>query len=140
MTDVPFTIISPEDAVELTLDDTEIVLRLSQKIRDEAQNDLAGAQRDIDEAPRFIRRIAGWALGFARHATNLQMRCALDVIARADYRDGTIVFSYRHRPHPAFEDITAEINGQRRPILAIFAPPDAQAFVARVNALRGVAG
>ncbi len=124
------TITSAENAVSLTLTDQSITMRLSDHVLDEVHREIE-EDKDVS-AP-------GWAGNLARFVTNsvekllrTSIEYPLTDIASIDYRDGTLVFTYRKKHVLTFDDVKIVVNGERKQALACFTPDDARAFFAKV--------
>ncbi len=129
------SITSREDAFELVLTNTAVILRLSEKVRDEAAREIRSDPDYQDEG--FAGRLTRWIGGKVERMLSHTIEYALDDITGADYVDGTIVFTYRKKHFPSFEHVRATIGGTTIPALASFEPADAQAFVAKVREVKG---
>ncbi len=131
-----FTITTSENEVELILTDTEVILQLGEKIRNEVRNELEDAKDDIEDAPKFLRGFIRGVMRIAGKAADLKLACPVSDIAKADYTNGTIVFTYSHKPKIAFEDITVDEHDDKRPALSLFTEADSMEFVSRFNVLK----
>ncbi len=131
-----FTISTSENEVELVLTETEVILQLGEKIRNEVQNDLEDAKDDIEDAPKFLRGFIRGVMRIAGKAADLKLACPVSDIAKADYTNGAILFTYTHKPKVAFEDITVDDHEGKKPALSLFTEADSMEFVSRLNVLK----
>ena len=123
-------ITSAENAVTLTLTNETITMRLSDHV-------LAEAHREIEEdkdvsAPGWAGNLARFVTGSVEKLLRTSIEYPLADIAAIDYRDGTLVFTYRKMRMLTFEDVNITVNGVRKQALSCFAPDDARAFFAKV--------
>lgn len=124
------TITSAENAVTLALTNDAITMRLSDHV-------LAEAHREIEEdkdvsAPGWAGNLARFVTGSVEKLLRTSIEYPLTDIASIDYRNGTLVFTYRKMHMLTFEDVSITVNGVRKQALSCFAPDDARAFFAKV--------
>lgn len=134
MSEAVFTITSHEDAVELMLTQASVRMKLSESVLREFRDEVA-ADPDV-RSPGLVGRFARAVTGAVGALLSSYIEYPLYEIEALDYRDGALVFTYRKRHRPSFEDITFDMNGKRMPALAAFTSADATAFVERFNALK----
>ncbi len=134
MTEALLTITSQEDAVELILMQSSVRMKFSEAVLREYQDEVA-ADPDV-RAPGLVGRFARAITGAVGAFLSAYIDYPLYDIDALDYRDGTLIFTYRKRHRPSFEDITFDLKGKRISALAAFTPADAATFVQRFNALK----
>lgn len=123
------TITSQEDAVELILTHEQVIMKLSEKIVQEAHDEIH-ADPDV-QAPGLAGNILRLITGAAEKMLGTTIAYSLDDIEAVNYRDGALVFTYRKKRRLNFDDISIGKDGAFSPALAAFAPTDAQNFVQR---------
>lgn len=137
MSEPILTITSHEDAVELILTQEGVRMRLSENILRQFRDEVA-ADPDV-QAPGWIGRFARAVTGAAGHLLKSYIEYTLDDIDSLVYEGGALVFTYRKRHLPSFEDVKISDDGANMSVLASFAPADAQNFVERFNTLKAQA-
>ncbi len=124
------TITSAENAVSLTLTDQSITMRLSDHVLDEVHREIE-EDKDVS-APGWAGNLARFVTSSVEKLLRTSIEYPLTDIASIDYRDGTLVFTYRKKHMLTFDDVKITVNGEQKQALACFAPDDARAFFAKV--------
>lgn len=134
MTEAVLTITSQEDAVELILTQSSVRMKLSESVLRQYRDEVA-ADPDV-QSPGLVGRFARAVTGAVGALLSSYIEYPYYEIEALDYRDGALIFTYRKRHRPSFEDITFDLKGKRISALAAFAPADAATFVQRFHALK----
>jgi hypothetical protein len=133
------TITSQEDAVELILTRSAVVMRISDKIVNQVHEEIHN-DPDVQRQSGLIGRFARFVANTAEKMISGSIEYDIDDIESVAYTNGTLVFTYVKRHRLSFEDITVGDDGPDAPggkrgknasVLSLFTPTDAQAFVAR---------
>ncbi len=138
MSEPMLTITSRENAVQLSLTSEQVRMTLSEAVMREFHDEVR-ADPDV-KAPGLTGRFARFVTGAVEKLISSSIQYAVADIESVEVRDGALVFTYVKRHRPSFEDITIVMDGVNTPVLAAFAPSDAQAFAERFAALKGQSG
>ena len=145
------TITTQEDAIELVLTQSSVVMRLSDQIVDQVHEQIH-RDPDIQRQQGLIGRFARFVANSAEKMISGSIEYDIDDIESVTYTDGTLVFTYVKKHGLSFEDLTVGDQGHditagkhggkhatNASVLSLFAPEDAQAFVARFQQLKAQA-
>jgi hypothetical protein len=126
---VLLTIKSDSDAVELTLSDAAVTMKLSESLLQEVQNEM---QQDAQSDPDVKKGgLAARFTQFVTHAVDSMLHqtitYALADIKSVAYQDGGLVFAYNNKHALSFEVVKVG----NKPALQSFTEADARAFVER---------
>ncbi len=137
------TITSQEDAVELILTQSAVVMRISDQILNQVHEEIHN-DPDLQQPTGLIGRFARFIANTAEKMISGSIEYDIDDIKSVAYTDGTLVFTYVKRHRLSFEDLTVggddhdiivgapgAKHGKNASVLSLFTPEDAQAFVAR---------
>jgi hypothetical protein len=134
MSEPILTITSQEDAVELLLTQDSVRMKLSEHVLQEFRREV---EADPDaQAPGWVGSFVRAVTGAAGKLLSSYIEYALYDIESLVERDGTLVFTYRKRHRPSFEDISIVLHGKRLTALEAFTPSDAATFAAQFAALK----
>jgi hypothetical protein len=128
------TIKSEQNAVELVLTDTEVSMKLSESVLKEAQSEMKqDLQNDSDVQKGGL---AGRFGHFIAHAVDTLLHQTIEYpiadIESVEYRDGGLVFTYRHKHTLSFETVRVDDKSA----LKSFSESDARAFVEKFNQIK----
>jgi hypothetical protein len=127
---VPFTIKSENNAVELTLSDAAVTMKLSESLLQEAEGEM---QRDPDVQKGGL---AGRFAQFVTHAVDSMLHHTIEYsladIKSVDYRDGGLVFVYNKKHTFSFEVVKID----NKPALQSFTEADARDFAERFTQVK----
>jgi hypothetical protein len=129
------TITTTGNEVTLTLTNTAIIMRFTDKVRSEVHDEKANLEHD--DSPGWAKALANFALGAAERFLQSSIEYPLADISSIEDRDGAIKFTYRSRRIKAFEDVVIGTEGHQKQALSSFSPADAAAFVAKARELIG---
>jgi hypothetical protein len=129
MSDIPLTIRTANDGVELVLTDHSVFMKLSDSVLKQAQSEM---QQDLKNDADVQK--GGLAARFANFVTNAVdnllhhvIEYPLEDIKSVAYQDGSLVFTYNKKKMMSFE--TVIVDG--KPVLKSFSEADARTFVER---------
>jgi hypothetical protein len=131
---VLLTIKSENNAVELTLSDAAVTMKLSESLLHEVEGEM---QQDLKSDPDVQKGgLAGRFAQFVTHAVDSilhqTIHYALGDIKSVDYQDGGLVFEYSKKHALSFE--TVKVGD--KPALQSFAEADARAFAERFSQVK----
>ncbi len=138
MSEALLTIPSAENAVELTLPQTSVSMRLAQATLDEVRDELH-AEPDRD-APGLTGRFVRFVTHSVEKLVSKQIEYTLNDISAIEYRDGRLIVTYRKRHLPTFDAVHVTVDGKTMPALAAFTEDDARAFAQRIAEVKAAAG
>ncbi|HUY76201.1 MAG TPA: hypothetical protein VMV29_05495 [Ktedonobacterales bacterium] len=137
------TITTQEDAVELVLTQSAVVMRLSDQLVNQVHEEIH-SDPDVQRLGGLMGRFVRFVTSSAEKMISGSIEYDIDDIKSVAYTDGALVFTYVKKHGLSFEDLTVGdqdhdiIVGKREgkhdknaSVLSLFAPEDAQAFVAR---------
>ncbi|HVP14612.1 MAG TPA: hypothetical protein VMS88_03650 [Terriglobales bacterium] len=126
-----FAISNEQKTVDLLLDRRDVILQLSDRTMRRIDRELRD-DRDRDEG--FLANlIKGAVIDGVREMLDHSLRCPLDEVRDARYRDGRLILVTRDRDE-LFDDLDVD-NGD---VMASFSEADARAFVAELRRLKGI--
>lgn len=132
MSEPLLTIISRDNAVELSLTSDRVHMTLAESALQEFRNDV---RADPDaQAAGLIGRFVRFVTGAADKLLSSGIEYAIADIESVTVRNGTLVFVYGRRSYPSFDAVSIVLDGVNTPALAAFAPADAQTFAERFAA------
>jgi hypothetical protein len=127
---VPFTIKSDNNAVELTLSDAAVTMKLSESLLQEVQGEI---QRDPDVQKGGL---AGRFAQFVTHAVDSMLHKTIEYsladIKSVEYQDGGLVFAYNKKHTFSFEVVKIG----NKAALQSFTEADARAFAERFSQVK----
>ena len=118
-----------DKAVQLSLTTVRVRMTLSDELLRQMRDEIA-ADPDT-RAPGLVGRFARFITGAVDKTLSTGIEYAIADIESVTVRDGALVFVYGRRSHPSFDEIRIGSNGATKPVLASFAPADAQTFADR---------
>lgn len=110
------------------LSDSTVYMELSQKMLNQANDDLAGEKNPDND---WTEEFTNFVKSHVRELINSKIEYRLSDIKSISYDDG-MVFKYKHKHLFSFEQV---IN-KDSPALKNFSKKDAKAFIAHFNALK----
>jgi hypothetical protein len=122
------TITSTDGNIELALRADTVAMRLSKRVLDEADAKLDNKRSD-SKLGAMIENVVKSAV---KSGLSTEVSYRLDEIKDARYEDGAIRFDYVKRHDLSFENVKQD----KRPVLEMFRPDDAERFVGLVNAAK----
>jgi len=138
------TITSQENAVELILTQSAVVMRLSDQIVNQVHEEIHN-DPDVQRLGGVLGRFVRFVTSSAEKMISGSIEYDIDDIKSVAYTNGTLVFTYVKKHRLSFEDVTVGDSdhdsplgkhGKNASVLSLFAPEDAQAFVERFQQVK----
>lgn len=127
------TIVTKDGGIALTLTGSRVRMHMSDAARDEMRRDL---REDADLKGGLIGRFARLVAEGTGELVARGIECTVADIESIAYERGSLVFIYRRKLAPSFEDVRVGKGWRAVPALRAFREADARAFVQAFDAHR----
>lgn len=123
------TIMSEQNAVELTLTEASVTMKLSESLLEEVCAEMRN-DKDV-QADGFAGKLARFITSSVDKLFSRTIEYPLADIASVDYVDGGLAFTYNKKHLLTFDTVSVSAGKGKESVLCTFAEADARAFVAK---------